>query len=77
MNVFSFVQWNKYFHSANENICTIALINIHYLYNICFLRKSVNVMLMCALRSRNWFYIPISAAAVHKDSVNAVILALF
>ena len=55
MNVFSFVQWNKYFHSVkdectiqlgfaslngtfhlspHENICTIALINIHYLYNI-------------------------------------------
>ena len=52
MNVFSFVQWNKYFHSVKdectiqlgfaslngtfhlENICTIALINIHYLYNI-------------------------------------------
>ena len=33
MNVFSFVQWNKYFHSVkDENICTIALINIHYLY---------------------------------------------
>ena len=51
MNVFSFVQWNKYFHlvkdemyhstrlhlvewninhlSPHENICTIALINIH------------------------------------------------
>ena len=55
MNVFSFMQWNKYFHkvkdecsiqlgfaslngtfhlSPHENICTIALINIHYLYNI-------------------------------------------
>ena len=49
MNVFSFVQWNKYFirwkmkfalligtfHlSPHENICSIALINIHYLYNI-------------------------------------------
>ena len=55
MNVFSFVQWNKYFirwkmkctihlgfaslngtfHlSPHENICTIALINIHYLYTI-------------------------------------------
>ena len=54
INVFSFVQWNKYFHSVkdefsiqlgsaslngtfhlspHENICTIALINIHYLYN--------------------------------------------
>ena len=53
MNVFSFVQWNKYFHSVkdemyhstrfaslngtfhlspHENICTITLINIHYLY---------------------------------------------
>ena len=53
MNVFSFVQWNIYFHSVkdemnhstrlrlvewkissftHENICTIALINIHYLY---------------------------------------------
>ena len=35
------MQWNKYFHLVNgtfhllphENICTIALINIHYLYN--------------------------------------------
>ena len=55
MNVFAFVQWNKYFHSVKDemfhstrlrldewnissltswNICTIALINIHYLYNI-------------------------------------------
>ena len=55
MNVFSFVQWNRYFHSVNdkcsiqlgfaslngtfhllphENICTIALINIYYLYII-------------------------------------------
>ena len=55
MNVFSFVEWNKYNHSlkdemfhytrlrllngtfhlsAHENICTIALINIHYLYTI-------------------------------------------
>ena len=65
MNVFSFVQWKKYFHlvkdemfkstsvswpksidlvsfaslngpfhlSPHENICTTALINIHYLYN--------------------------------------------
>ena len=49
MNVFSFVQWNKYFHSvkdemfhstrrgtfhlsSHENICTIALINIHIIY---------------------------------------------
>ena len=55
--MFSFVQWNKYFHSVkdemyhstrlrllewngtfhlspHENICTIALINIHYLYTI-------------------------------------------
>ena len=43
MNVFSLVQWNKYFHSVkgqmfydtfhlspHENNCTIALINIHY-----------------------------------------------
>ena len=58
MNVFSFVQWNKYFHSVkmkcsiqlgfaslngtfhlspHENICTIALINIHYLYTNQFL----------------------------------------
>ena len=60
MNVFfSFVQWNKYFHSVkdemfhstrlqlgfaslngtfhlspHENICTIALINIHYLHSL-------------------------------------------
>ena len=55
MNVFSFVQWKKYFHSVkdemyiqlgfaslngtfhlspHENICTIALINIHYLYTM-------------------------------------------
>ena len=55
LNVFSFVQWNKYFHevkdemfhstllrlvelnissSPHENICTIALINIQYLYTI-------------------------------------------
>ena len=50
MNVFSFVQWNKYFHSVKDemfhslngtfhlsphnNIFTIALINIHYLYTI-------------------------------------------
>ena len=58
MIVFSFVQWNKYFHSVkdemyipfnsigfaslngtfhlspHENICTIALINIHYFYII-------------------------------------------
>ena len=55
MNVFSFVQWNKYFHSVKdemfhstrlrllngtfhlspqENIGTIALINIHYLHTI-------------------------------------------
>ena len=59
MNVFSFLQWNKYFYlvkdemfhscfiqlgftllngtfhlSHHENICTIALITIHYLYNI-------------------------------------------
>ena len=55
MNVFSFVQWNKYFHSVkdestiqlgfaslngtfhlspHENICTIALINIHYFYTV-------------------------------------------
>ena len=54
MNVFSSVQWNKYFHSVKDemyciqlgfaslngtfhlsphkNICTTALINIHYLY---------------------------------------------
>ena len=48
MNVFPFVQWNKYFHSVkdelfhstqltfhlspHENISTIALNNIHYLY---------------------------------------------
>ena len=34
---FSFIQWNKYFHlfkKKDENICTIALINIHYLYTI-------------------------------------------
>ena len=53
MNVFSFVQWNKYFHSVkdemfhstylspHENICTIALINIHYLYDITF--ESYNI----------------------------------
>ena len=46
MNVFSSVQWNKYFHSVKdemfhstqlhllpyENICSIALAKIHYLY---------------------------------------------
>ena len=35
MNVLSFLQWSKYFHLVKvENICTIALINIHYLYTI-------------------------------------------
>ena len=45
MNVFSFVQWNKYLHSVKDemfhgifhlspqaNICRVALINIQYLY---------------------------------------------
>ena len=39
---FSFVQWCEYVHSLNrtfhlsthEHICTIALINIHYVYNM-------------------------------------------
>ena len=32
--MFLFVQWKEYFHSVkDENILTIALINIHYLYN--------------------------------------------
>ena len=33
--MFLFVQWKEYFHlSPHENILTIALITIHYLYNI-------------------------------------------
>ena len=61
MNLFSFVQWNKYFHevkdemfhltqlrlvewtSPHENIYTITLINIHYLYTIPALEKQVHL----------------------------------
>ena len=72
MNVFSFVQWNKYFYSVKdemfhstwlrlvewnissvaslngtfhlsplENICTIALINIRYLYPIPYINETI------------------------------------
>ena len=40
MNVFSFVQWNKYFHEVKDEMFhstrRIALINIHYLYNMSY-----------------------------------------
>ena len=51
MNVFSFMQWNKYFHlvkdemyhsTPHENICTIALKNIHYLYTNHQLNRNFN-----------------------------------
>ena len=44
--MFSFLQWKEYFHSVkdgmfhlspHENILTIALINIHYLYIVLYL----------------------------------------
>ena len=60
MNVFSFLKWNKElngtFHlSPHENIFTIALKNIHYLYNIHLLGKNIAPVLLIVCRY--WYYV--------------------
>ena len=64
INVSLFIQWNKYFHLKKdkmvhsmsfhrlprENICTIALINIHYLCNVEYIATLITGRLCLELK---------------------------
>ena len=54
-----FIRWNGTFHfSTHENSCTIALINIHFLYNNNHSSHWENVFHVQALLCRAWFQGP-------------------